>query len=188
MATRLLHILYIIIGVGVLVWLLSEFTEGFTTPLFPKHEPVQEYVSVSIDTTNMSRAISVETEDTILSATYKAPIADSTTMQRQLGTPIDSVTIAVKVYAPIRDSSSMQRTLDTTDYNRLNKVIRVEAPKTMISMDSDSLAKYNLHRQQQEAVTIKIHEDKEPWYITWKDITTWWRIAQEYYQTHFQQQ
>lgn len=186
MATRLLHILYIFIGVGVLVWLLSEFTDGFTNTLFFKYEPPQQYVSATIDTTNMSRAIGAETDDTIQAATYKAPIADSTTMQRKLMPPIDSITTAVKVYAPVHDSASMQRTLDTTDYNRHNKVIRVEAPKTIISMDSDSLAQYNLHRHQQEAVTIKIHDEQEPWYITWKDITTWWRITKEYYQSHFQ--
>ncbi|MCQ2340743.1 MAG: hypothetical protein MJZ79_08245 [Paludibacteraceae bacterium] len=186
MATRLLHILYVFIGVGVFVWLLSEFTDGFTSPLFLKYEPVQEYVSVDIDTVNMSRAISAEKVDTILPISYKAPIADSVTMQRQLVLPTDSVPAAAKVYAPMRDSSSLQRTLDTTDYTQLNKVIRFDAPKTMIRMDSDSLAQYSLHREQQEAVTIKLHEDKEPWYITWEDITTWWRIAKDYYQTHFQ--
>lgn len=186
MATKLLHILYVFIGVGIAVLILSEFTDGFTAPLFPKYEPAQEYVSVDIDTTNMSRAISAEKEDTILPISYKAPIADTATMQRQLVLPTDTVPAAAKVYAPMRDSASLQRTLDTTDYTRLNKVIRFDAPKTMIQMDSDSLAQYSLHREQQEAVTIQLHDDEEPWYITWEDITTWWRIVKDYYQAHFQ--
>lgn len=88
------------------------------------------------------------------------------------------------VSAPI--DTTLVRSADTYTYifsdgkPQTTPATDIVIPSTVVVLDSDSVTRYNLHKEENEAVHIDLEEHEEPIYFTWDDFTTWWRIIKEY--------
>lgn len=96
-------------------------------------------------------------------------------------------------FATEEDTTTVQVPIDTTLVRTANTYTHIFSdgkpqttpatdiviPSTVVVLDSDSVIRYNLHKEENEAVHIDLEEHEEPIFFTWEDVKTWWRIIKE---------